>query len=167
MTSSSRGASSHTQAAVQSEPLHSNFTVFKPLGTPRLRAAWGRKKHLDSLQLPICFFLFNTLSWRICGSTSAVWAAALQVWYCATDFHPHQCAQNKRTGGRLIWWCNHWRWHLEFNHKLIASFKQLKIYSQSKKHSGCQVRRLVLCLPAMPLPLRKACFWLRTQEVLG
>lgn len=77
-------------------------------------------------------------------------AAALQVWHCASDFPPTPAC-----GGRLTWWCNHWRWHLDFNHKLIASLKQLKIYSQGKKCNGCQVRRLCWCVPAMPLPLKK------------
>lgn len=136
----------------------------KPLGIPRLRAAWGLKNIYTPHNYPSFFFYLTFYHGAFAGHHQRFGGAVLQVWYCATDFHPHHRAENNWTEGRLIWCCNHWRWHLEFTHKLIASFKQLKIYSQSKKHNGCQARRLVLCVPALPLPLKKACFWLSEHK---
>lgn len=113
----------------------------------RLQKAWHHPRcHTHSVRSPSGHWGQEVCEGRTNGY---IQLRLLQVWYGASDFHPRQRAENNRTGGRLTWWCNHWRWHLDFNHKLIASAKQLKIYSQGKKRNGRrQVRRLCSCVPA-------------------
>lgn len=83
---------------------------------------------------------------------SSGWCDIVQLVSTHTVF-----AQNNQSGGRLTRWSNHRRRHLEFDHELIASVKQLKIYSRSSSTTDVK-ESVCCCVPAMPLPLKKDVF---------